>query len=183
MSKSYFHVCTCQGSLPQSSYAPTVPRLSELDFSLRTFLRAYRWKKLGPVPAARLGRPLGQCRVALVSSAGLVVPGDRPFDPKVKGGDWGYRMIPADAPVGELEEHHRSQSFDHAGIEADGNVALPLDRLHELATRAEIGSVAPRHVSLMGSVTAPGRLRKKTAPEVAELLLADRVDVALLVPV
>ena len=35
----------------------------------------------------------------------------------------------------------------------------------------------------MGSITAPGRLRGESAPEAAELFVADRVDVALLVPV
>ncbi len=160
-----------------------MPRLSELSFPLRTFLRAYRWKRLDPVPVARLDKPLEECRVAMVSSAGLVVPGDRPFDQSVKGGDWGYRLIPGDAEVTGLEEHHRSDSFDHAGLEADRNLALPLDRLHELAAAGEIGDVAPRHVSLMGSVTAPSRLRKKTAPAVAELLTAGDVDIALLVPV
>ena len=160
-----------------------MPQLSELSFPLRTFLRAYRWQRIDPVPAARLAKPLGECRVALVSSAGLVVPGERPFDPGVKGGDWGYRLIPADIEVDSLEEHHRSDSFDHAGVEADRNLALPLDRLHELAAGGEIGEVSPRHVSLMGSVTAPTRLKKKTAPAVAELLAEDQVDVALLVPV
>ncbi|MCP3957879.1 MAG: selenoprotein B glycine/betaine/sarcosine/D-proline reductase [bacterium] len=158
-------------------------RLSDLSFTLRTFLRAYRWKQLDPVPVARLAKPLDRCRVALVSSAGLVVPGDEPFDQSVKGGDWSYRLIPADADVALLEEHHRSDSFDHAGIEADRNLALPLDRLHELSDHGEIGDVAPRHASLMGSVTAPSRLRRKTAPAVADVLAADQVDVALLVPV
>ncbi len=158
-------------------------RLSELSFPLRTFLRAYRWKRLDPVPAARLARPLEESRVALVSSAGLVVPDDLPFDQDVKGGDWSHRLISGDVNVGSLEEHHRSDSFDHSGLEADRNLALPLERLRELAERGEIGDVAPRHASLMGSVTAPGRLRRKTAPAVAELLAADGVDVALLVPV
>ena len=160
-----------------------MPQLSELGFALRTFLRAYRWRRLDPVPAAELRRPLDRCRVALVSSAGLVMPGDAPFDEAVRGGDWGYRLIAGDADVGRLEEHHRSDSFDHAGIEADRNVALPLDRLRELRERGEIGAVAPRHVSLMGSITAPGRLVKRTAPAVAEIFAADDVDVALLVPV
>jgi hypothetical protein len=35
----------------------------------------------------------------------------------------------------------------------------------------------------MGSITAPGRLTSRTAPEAAQLLVDDRVDVALLVPV
>ncbi len=135
------------------------------------------------MPSARLDKPLARCRVALVSSAGLVTPGDPPLDKRVKGGDWSYRMIPGGAEVSLLEDHHRSDSFDHGGIDADRNLALPLDRLHELAALGEIGDVAPRHASLMGSVTAPSRLVKKTAPAVADLLVADQVDVALLVPV
>jgi hypothetical protein len=34
----------------------------------------------------------------------------------------------------------------------------------------------------MGSITAPGRLVAETAPQAADLLAADGVDVALLVP-
>jgi hypothetical protein len=35
----------------------------------------------------------------------------------------------------------------------------------------------------MGSITAPGRLRKDDAPAAAALLVDDRVDIALLAPV
>jgi hypothetical protein len=35
----------------------------------------------------------------------------------------------------------------------------------------------------MGSITAPGRLLKQTAPAAAQLFVEDTVDVALLVPV
>jgi D-proline reductase (dithiol) PrdB len=45
-----------------------------------------------------------------------------------------------------------------------------------------IGSLAPRALSFMGSISAPGRLVKETAPEAASLLEADGADVALLVP-
>ncbi len=158
-------------------------QLSELGFTLRTFLRAYRWRRLDPVPSARLEKPLDRCRVALVTSAGMVVPGDRPFDETIRGGDWSYRVIPRQVDVQSLEEHHRSDSFDHGGIEADRNMGLPLERLRELEAAAEIGEVAPHHLAFMGSITAPGRLVKRSAPEAAELLVADRVDVALLVPV
>lgn len=157
--------------------------LSDLGFALRTFLKAYPWRRIDPVPRAALGKPLAACRVALVSSAGLVVPGDTPFDETVRGGDYSHRVIPAGVDVASLEEHHRSDSFDHGGIEADPNLALPLDRLHELAAEGTIGKVAPRHVSFMGSVTAPGRLMTKTVPQVVDLMTSDEVDVALLVPV
>ena len=159
------------------------PQTSDLSLSLRAFLAAYRWRRLDPVPESRLEKPLERCRVALVSSAGLVVPGDAPFDMTIKGGDYSYRLIPTSADVQELKEHHRSDSFDHSGLEADRNLGLPLARLHELAAAGEIGEVAPRHISLMGSITAPGRLIKRTAPQVASLLAEDEVDIALLIPV
>ncbi len=164
-------------------YPPPVAEPRELSLALRAFLAAYRWHRIDPVPCASLRRPLGDCRVALVSSAGLVAPGDEPFDDGVRGGDWSFRLIPSDADLAALEEHHRSDSFSHAGIEADRNLALPLHRLHELAAEGAIGAVAPRHISLMGSITAPGRLRRETLPAVADLLAADGVDVALMVPV
>jgi D-proline reductase (dithiol) PrdB len=158
-------------------------RFSDLPLWLRVVLRTYPWRRIDPIPCAPLEKPLGDCRVALVTTAGLVPPGSAPFDQRVKGGDFSYRVIPAGADVRTLVEHHRSDSFDHAGILEDANLAFPLDRLRELAAAREIGEVAPRHLSFMGSITAPGRLASRTAPEAAQLLVEDRVDVALLVPV
>jgi hypothetical protein len=160
-----------------------MPQISQLKLSLRLFLTAYRWRRVDPVPATRLSKPLTAARVALVTSAGLVAPGDTPFDPSIKGGDWSYRILPADVEVPTLEEHHKSDAFDHSGIEADRNMGLPLEALRALAAAGEIGSVAPRHISLMGSITAPGRLLRHTVPRVVEILKEDQVDIALLVPV
>jgi len=154
-----------------------------LSLPLRAFLKTYRWRTIDPVPVAALSKPISQCRVVIVSSAGFVVPGDTPFDLSVRGGDFSFRVIPADTDVQALEEHHRSESFSHAGVAADRNMGLPLERLHELAAGGAIGGVAPRHISLMGSITAPGRLVTRTLPAIADLLVADRVDVALMVPV
>jgi len=158
-------------------------RIRDLKLSLRAFMRTYPWRVINPVPMTELTRPVADCRVAVVSSAGLVVPGEPPFDPEVRGGDFSYRVIPAGVDIQRLEEHHRSDAFDHSGIETDRNMAMPLDRLHEMAAAGQIGSVAPRHISLMGSITAPGRLVKRSLPEVADLLVSDQVDVALMIPV
>lgn len=160
-----------------------MPTLDQLSFALRTTLRVYPWRRVDPVPCARLRKPLTHSRVALVTTAGLVPPGQAPFDDGVKGGDCSYRIISGNADVSSLGEFHRSESFDHAGIAEDRNVAFPLDRLRELARDSEIGEVAPRHLSFMGSITAPGRLIKHTAPEAVRLLVNDHVDIALLVPV
>jgi D-proline reductase (dithiol) PrdB len=158
-------------------------RVRDLKLAYRVFVRTYRWRVIDPVPVASLAGAISSCRVALVSSAGLVEPGDLPFDDDVRGGDFSHRIIRSEVDVQSLEEHHRSDAFDHAGIAADRNLGMPLDRLHELARAGEIGSVAPRHISLMGSITAPGRLVRHTLPAVAGLLEADGVDVALMVPV
>jgi len=160
----------------------TAPK-KELSLALRALLRTYPWRRIDPVPCTVLRKPLAECRVAIVTSAGLVPPGDAPFDESVRGGDTSYRVIPGDIEVQRLAEHHRSASFDHAGIERDRNLALPLDRLREMAASGEIGSTAPRHLSFMGSITAPGRLTWRNAPDAARLLVEDHVDVALLVPV
>ena len=157
--------------------------LSALPLWLRALLKTYPWRRVDPVPRATLGKPLSQSRVALVTTAGLVRAGDVPFDPDVRGGDSSYRVIASDIEVSSLEEHHRSESFDHAGIQQDRNLAFPLDRLRELLRAGEIGAVAPRHLSFMGSITAPGRLTRHSAPEAAALLVEDAVDVALLFPV
>jgi len=157
--------------------------MSEFPLRWRVFLRGYPWRRIAPVPWAVLARPLARARVALVTSAGLVLPGEPPFDERVAGGDWSHRVLPADVDLSTLVESHRSELFDHAGVAADRNLALPLDRLRELVAAGVVGEVAPRHVSIMGSLTAPGRLVKRSAPAIVEVLREDGVDAAALVPV
>lgn len=157
--------------------------LSEFPLPIRLFLKTYTWRRIDPVPWARLSRSLTESRVAIVTSAGFVLPEQDAFDPSIRGGDPSFREIPSEADTTTLRESHRSKSFDHEGIRLDPNIAFPLDRLRELERRGEIGSVNRRHLSFMGSITAPGRLVRFSAPAAAELLVEDEVDVALLVPV
>lgn len=135
------------------------------------------------MPWTPLRKPLTDCRLALVSSAGFVLPDQQPFDESIRGGDVSFREIPSDTNVTVLKETHRSGSFDHTGLSEDPNVAFPIDRVAELAAQSRIGSVNHRHLSFMGSITAPGRLVRDTAPEAVQRLVDDLVDVALLVPV
>ncbi len=158
-------------------------RIADLPFKYRALMKVYPWRRINPVPASALPRPLDQARVALITTGGLVQPDQAPFDESIRGGDVSYRVIDRDVATADLLETHRSDAFDHAGIAQDRNLALPLDRLHELAEAGVIGEVAPRHLSFMGSITAPGRLLRDTLPDAVGLLQADGVDVALLVPV
>jgi D-proline reductase (dithiol) PrdB len=156
--------------------------LSDLSLRDRIWYHRYSFRRVEPLVATRLRRPLVDARIALVTSAGLHQPHDEPFGHE-KGGDWSYRVIPRDTAPGSLTCTHPSRAWDRSGVESDANVAFPLDRLEELAADGTIGDVAPRHISFQGSITAPGRLVGRTAPAVAEILAEDHVDAVLLTPV
>ncbi|MCZ6676517.1 MAG: glycine/sarcosine/betaine reductase selenoprotein B family protein [Candidatus Poribacteria bacterium] len=155
----------------------------ELDFKLRAFMKFYRYRRYDSTPHAPLQRPLASCRVALVTTAGLHTLAQEPFDDHFKGGDYSYREIPNTVDVQTLTIAHRSTAYDQSGGEADRNLVFPLDRFRELEQEGKIGALNDRHFSFMGSQTAPGRLIKRTAPEVAQHLKADSVDVVFLTPV
>lgn len=158
-------------------------QLSDLKLTYRIYMQAYPYRKVDWSPGAVLSKPLAEARIAVVTTAALYRPDQQPFDSSVKGGDWSYRGIPAGFNLESLGIAHKSDAFDHTGVEQDKNLALPLDRLRELAAGGFIGLVAPWHYSFMGSITAPARLTDITAPEVAARLHEDRVDGVLLTPV
>ena len=123
------------------------------------------------------GPPLSRRRVAIVSSAGLVVRGETPF----RGRDADYRVIPADTRPDELLISHISVNFDRTGFHEDWSVVFPLDRLRELAAEGMIGGVASTHYSFMGA-TDPVEM-EPYARELAGRLKQDGVAAAILPPV
>jgi len=123
------------------------------------------------------GPPLSQRRVAIVSSAGLVVRGESPF----RGRDADYRVIPAATKADELLISHISINFDRTGFHEDWNVVFPLDRLRELAAEGMIGGVASTHYSFMGA-TDPVEM-EPYARELVGRLKQDGVAAAILPPV
>ncbi|MCP5111231.1 MAG: hypothetical protein GY953_10385 [bacterium] len=157
--------------------------LSDLKLTYRLYMKGYRCRSFDWRPGAWLEIPLSEARIAIVTTASFHLPNQEPFDESLRGGDFSYRELPADCDLTSLRLSHRSDAFDETGLLADQNLALPLDRLRELAAAGEIGSVAPRHFSFQGSIPAPGRLLKSTAPEVAGKLEADGVDAVFLTPI
>jgi D-proline reductase (dithiol) PrdB len=123
------------------------------------------------------GPPLSQRRIAIVSSAGLVVRGEDPF----RGRDADYRAIPATTRAEDLLCSHISINFDRTGFQEDWNVVFPIDRLRELAEEGVIGSVADTHYSFMGA-TDPVQMEPH-ARELAGRLKQDNVDSVILAPV
>jgi D-proline reductase (dithiol) PrdB len=158
---------------------------NDLSLPVRLYMKGYPFSRYAvtPVPRAKLRKPVRAARVALVTTAGLHTSEHPGFDHSIKMGDTSFREIPKEIEVRSLIESHRSRSFDHAGIQADANLAFPLDRFRELESENVIGELNHRHFSFMGSIVGPRKLIETTAPQVARCLVEDNVDMAFLTPV
>jgi D-proline reductase (dithiol) PrdB len=124
------------------------------------------------------GPPLNKRRVAIITTAGLHLRNDRPF--QIDPNDF-YRVIPGDVQANDLVMSHLAASFDRTGYQRDWNVVFPLDRLREMKQEGLIGSLADFHYSF-SSAHEPEQFRE-IAHRIAGLLLKDRVSAALLFPV
>jgi len=124
------------------------------------------------------GPPLSQRRLAIVTTAGLHLRNDRPF--QLDPADF-YRVIPGDVQANDLVMSHLAASFDRSGYQRDWNVVFPLDRLREVAAEGVIGSLADFHYSVNSAHNAA----EFEAPvrEIAGLFKKDNVDAVLLFPV
>ena len=158
-------------------------RIADLPLKYRLFMRTYRLRVAPLAPAVALPVPRPQARLAVITTAGLYSPHQPPFDEGMKGGDPGSRSIPSDADLGTLRIGHRSAAWDHRGVAQDPELVLPFGLLRQRVAGGSLGSLASRHYSFQGSITAPGRLVNQTGPAVVRQLVADGVHAALLTPV
>jgi D-proline reductase (dithiol) PrdB len=139
------------------------------------------------IPWAPVSKPLSESRVALLSTAGLSMKGDQPFDmegerQRPTWGDPSWRRLRADATGDSIEANHLH--VDTGYILRDINVALPLDRLRELVDEGVVGDLAPTHYSIMGyQGNDSSELENQSAPAIAEAIRSEEVDLALLAPV
>lgn len=154
-------------------------RLTDLHDAEAEHMRA-RAKEMQPVEAAPwiTPKPLSDCTVAIISTAGLHRRSDTPF----KLGAVDYRLLPGDVDFADVVASHISTNFDRSAFQQDPNIWFPLDRLREMADVGEIGGVSNWHYSFMGA-QPNHQAMAATGEEVGRLLAADEVDVALLIPV
>lgn len=139
-----------------------------------------------PVPWTPLPRPLSEATVALVSTAGLSMLADPPFDTEGEQenpwwGDPSFRVIPRTATEADIVASHLH--IETAYIQQDLDVALPLRRLAEAEADGRIGRVAQAHYSFMGYLLDPTEFLERSVPAMVNRMRADAVDVAIFVPV
>lgn len=157
-----------------------------LDFASRRIMKAWAARETaGEVPFTPLRKPLRECTVALVSTAGVARRDDRPFDQEGERrnpwwGDPSFREIPLGTTEKDVAVHH--MHVDPRFAEADLDVVLPMRRLAELAEAGVVGRPAPTHYSIMGYILDATELVGTTAPALAARMRAEGVGAAALVP-
>ena len=109
-------------------------------------------------------------RVALISTAGLHLDDQEPFDRSTVSGDCSYRRVSVDDDLTRL---HIAWDVDrHQPASQDVNCAFPLALLRELR------GVASTHYSFSGAIPDPRPLVEETAPALVDELDADVVVIA-----
>ena len=161
----------------------TIARLTTRFPSLaKRFIDAFSPLETEGVPWTPLGKPLADCRVAVVTTAGVHHRDQPPFDMADPDGDPTFRIIDVSLPLSDLMITH--DYYDHTDADRDINIVFPIQRLWELESDGLIGGVVSTHYGFMGHIV--GRhihtLVTQTAPEVARSLKKDEVDVVLLTP-
>jgi D-proline reductase (dithiol) PrdB len=147
------------------------------------------WASLGApreIPWTPLKKPLSQCTVSLLSSAGLALTSDEAFDQEIERRDpWfsdpSCRVLPRTASTGRVRVYHLHINPSFA--EQDLNCVMPIERLNELEALGEIGRSGPSHYSYMGYTLRPEALLRRSVPDIIRHLRQEQVDAVVLVPV
>ncbi len=165
--------------------------------------RSARERPSAPTPLVALPRPLAECRLALVVSSVCLAPRGRGVGRSVPLGDPEVREVGADfssaAPPARTQGRAESGTSAAAAsaatasaaaasaaaasaVNVDRNLGFALDRLREAVAAGRLGELNRRHLALGGAMAATGRALARRVPQVADRLIADRVDAVLLVP-
>jgi hypothetical protein len=102
------------------------------------------------------------------------------FDRGVAAGDPAFREVPGDLATDALRASR--DGADASAANLDRNLAMAFDRLREAVAGGRLGELSGRHFALGGAMAATDGAVRARASVAARRLLADRVDVALLVP-
>ena len=68
-----------------------------------------------------LSKPLSECKIALVTTSGLIRKSDKPFDIGNTAGDPTYRIVPTNTDPAGLIVSHTSTNWDRTGFAMNTN--------------------------------------------------------------
>jgi len=131
-----------------------------------------------PPPWTPALKPLSECRIGLIASGGIYATGQIAFHFK---DDLSFRIVDTRLPTSALRATHFA--YDLTDARSDPNVVFPVDTLNRLAAEGFIGSLSGNAYTFMGGIYSARKVRERLAPAIAERIVKDEVDLALLVPV
>jgi D-proline reductase (dithiol) PrdB len=148
----------------------------------KKWVQRSRFIEFSDSPWTQLDRDISRCRLALITTGGVHLRSQTPFNMADPAGDPTFREIPANTSPNDLSITHNY--YDHADADKDINIVLPIERVQDLKKFGEIGDINARHFSFMGHIKQHhiDTLVNNTAPKVAEALRLDGVDIAILTP-
>jgi len=139
----------------------------------------------GHIPWTPLQKPINKTTFALMTSAGISMKTDPPFDVEREKREpaWGdptARKITSTAGPADIDVNHLHINTDY--IKQDINVILPLKRFREFEEEGLIGRLAATSYSYYGFQLDPKELLAQTMPGVVSSMQAEGVEAVLLTP-
>lgn len=124
-----------------------------------------------------LRRRISESRIGVFTSAGIQHAEERLLG---ESNDISHRLIDRETPLAGLVMAHKTPV--RVWAEQDLNVAYPRDRLLELEAEGTIGRLAPRAISMVGSITKYTELVQRVVPALKEEYDSMGVDLVFLFP-
>lgn len=139
----------------------------------------------GEIPWTPLKKPVSRTMFSLMTSAGINLKADPPFDMEREKREpfWGdptHREIPRDTSQDQIDANHLH--VDTSFIKDDINVILPITRFAEFEREGLIGSLAPTCYSFYGYQHDFTVLMEITMPKVAAKMHDEGVEAVVLTP-
>lgn len=150
---------------------------------VRTFIPDGDFK--GQIPWRPMTKPLSQTTLALVTSAGISLKSDPPFNmerekKEIFWGDRSYRIIPRGTTEKDIEANHLHINTKY--IKEDINVMLPLSRIAEFEQEGIIGCLAPSSYSFYGYQWENTDFLKEAIEPISTRMKIEAVEAVLLTP-
>jgi len=139
----------------------------------------------GSIPWTVLSRPVSEATVALVTSAGISLKKNPPFDMErekreATWGDRSFRVIPKGSTESDIDANHLHINTSY--ILQDMNVIFPLARMRELEAEGVIGRFAPSAYSFYGFQWKSTEFLTQAIAPMSVKMREEGVDAVLLTP-
>lgn len=150
---------------------------------IQTFIPEEEFK--GSIPWTPMSKPLSQTTISLVTSAGISLNSDPPFDMEREKreplwSDPSFRMIPRGTTEKDIEANHLHINTTY--IKQDINVMLPLTRMAELEEEGIIGRLASTGYSFYGYQWQNTGFLKEAIEPISKKMKLEGVEAVLLTP-